>query len=334
MRKPGIGCMIAVLAGLAGCVGPTDGTIPIDDSYTVSSRYLSNREQHPELTLPRVTMVDGQTILFDRLYRTIGSRELHLDAFLPPPGKARRQAIVLLHGGAWRSGNKSNFYAIASLLAQRGYAVFLPEFRLAPEARYPAGMVDINAAINWVSSHADEFGFDPGRIAVGGESTGGQMAGLIAYTGGSTMFTADGRPAAHLNALIDIDGVLDMTAPLALQNENRGGAKSPAALWLGGSFEQVPEKWREASAASHLSADSPPTLVISGGQARFTAGIEDVLPKLTSLGIGNRNVNFPGLPHTFWLFEPYASQVVEAIDDFLRQAGDIQPAGSALQTGE
>lgn len=321
-------CHSCLIATLAACSTPApvgSRTIPIDDSYTISSRFLSNRTARPEIALPVLTMADGQRILFDRLYAAVGERELHLDVFLPPRpqagGQASGQAVVLVHGGAWRSGNKSNFYAIASLLAQRGYAVFIPEFRLAPEAGYPAGLQDINSALAWVAVNAGSFGIDPARIAIGGESSGGQMAALVAYTGGSSRFTASGQPSVRVNALIDIDGVLDLTSPLALRYENAAGDQSAMARWLGGSWERLPQAWSDASAATYAGPDSPPTLVLAGEDPRFTAGWDQIASTLESNGIAHRKVDFPGLPHTFWLFDPYAAQVVEAIDDFLKDSG-------------
>lgn len=292
--------------------------IPVDDSYTVSQRYYANQKDHPELVWPRLTFTVGQQILFDRLYKKIGARELHIDIFLPAPKHANRQAILFVHGGAWRSGNKSNFYAMANLLAQRGYAVLIPEFRLAPEAAYPAGLIDINDAIVWAKAQAGDFGFDPAKLAIGGGSSGGQMAALIAYSAGRETFKSAPGLDTRVNALIDIDGVFDFTTPLALQYENAAGAKSPAAMWLGGPFETAGDKWREASAARYVDATSPPTLTIAGEAPRFTAGWQEVSATLARHGIRTAYRKFDGAPHTFWLFDPYLSRTVRAIDAFLR----------------
>jgi len=329
LALPGLaGCTTAALlsANTAVSTPATDTRRVIDDSYTVSQRYEANRPAHPELMQTSIPLEGGARILFNRRYKQIGARELHADLFLPAPSKANGQAVVLIHGGAWMSGDKSNFYTIAARLAARGYAVILPEFRLSPEAGYPAALVDVNDAIDWVRGQAKDLDIDPARIAIGGESSGGQMAALIAYTGGTSQFAGEGGTAARLNALIDLDGVLDFTDPLALRYENANGENSVAARWLGGSMETAPDRWRESSAASHVGASSPPTLIISGEDARFTAGREKVIAALTTHGIPAQHLHFPGLPHTFWLFDPYAQQVVDAIDAFLsRHAAPAQP---------
>jgi acetyl esterase len=313
----------AVLATLATSCAAGAGLRelrPVDDSYTVSQRYYAYKEQYPQLRWPTLVFQPGQQVLFDRLYKKIGERELHVDVFLPDAARATRKAIVLVHGGGWRSGNKSNFYAMANLLAQRGYAVFLPEYRLSPEAAYPGGLVDVNDAIVWAKGQAGAFGIDPRQIAIGGESTGGHMAALLAYTADRGLFKTHATDDTRVSALVDLDGVLDLTAPLALKYENAAGSASLAALWLGGSMEQATERWHEASPARYLGVQSPPTLVVTSGEPRFTAGLDEVLSALRGHGIRCQVAAFDGTPHAFWLFDPYVGQVVEKMDLFLRAA--------------
>lgn len=327
LNRPAIAAsfMLAAIASLGACAhAPSDvrpataGVIPVDDSYTISQRFDANRTAHPEFALPVIEAGEGRQILFDRRYKLLGLRELHMDLFLPATGKAPAQALLLIHGGAWRSGNKSNFYGLAQHLATAGYAVAIPEFRLSGEAPYPAAMQDVNDAFNFVRRHAAEYNIDPERIAIGGESSGGQMAALLAFAGPKGLFATSLDDGTRANALIDIDGVLDFTTPLALKNENAAGDHSVAAQWLEGSWEKRPDRWREASGASHVGVQSPPTLIISGEDDRFTTGREDVIDRLHGYGIVARHVHFSGQPHTFWLFEPYTRQIAKAIDAFLK----------------
>jgi acetyl esterase len=303
-----------VFAALAlGIACPAHADHVVDDSYTVARRFEGYRTQYPGIAMPVIAPRTGQTIAYDVTYKTLGTRDLHIDVFAPPPRRQARQGLVLVHGGAWRSGSKAHFYALANLLAQRGFTVFLPEYRLAPEAPYPAGMDDIADAFGWAQRQAPRFGLSAGRIAIGGASSGGQMASLFAYRPA----TGTGRPVLPPNALIDLDGVLDAASPLALQYENAAGPQSPLAQWLGGSFEQIPDRWRNASAASHAGAASPPTLIVSSGTPRFTAGRERVTAALTRNGIRVATYTYPRAPHDFWLFEPYLDQAVAQITMFL-----------------
>ncbi|PNU06890.1 esterase [Novosphingobium guangzhouense] len=286
----------------------------VDDSYTIGQRFAQYQDKFPGIAWPAVTWQAGQSVLFDRPYKNTGTRDLHIDVFRPA-ANASRIGIVLVHGGGWRAGAKTHFYALANLLAQRGYTVFLPEFRLSPEAPYPAGMTDIGDALAWARAHAGEFGVDPARIAIGGASSGGQMASLLAYAGPSGLFGAGADRTAA--ALIDLDGVLDFTDPEALRFENAAGDASPAARWLGGAYENAGARWKEASAASHVGAASPPTLIISSGIARFTQGKDKVIAELERNRIPNRWFAFTGAPHDFWLFDPWLDKVAQEIDGFL-----------------
>ncbi|MEP9357527.1 alpha/beta hydrolase [Sphingomonas sp. KR3-1] len=296
----------------------------VDDSYTIGQRFEQYRDKYPGIAWAPVVWREGQAVRFDRPYKNTGSRDLHVDVFKAAPGSpARHQGILLVHGGGWSAGNKNHFYALANLLAQRGYAVFLPEFRLSPEAPYPAGMIDIGDALAWARAHAAEFGLTADRIAVGGASSGGQMASLLAYAGPSGLF-GDGKDR-RANALIDLDGVLDFTLPETLKFENAAGEGSPAARWLGGSYERAPAKWREASAASHVGPDAVPTLIVSSGIPRFTQGKDGVIAALDRYHIAHRAFAFENAPHDFWLFEPWLPRAAAEIDSFLSSLAAKEP---------
>ncbi|WP_237714042.1 alpha/beta hydrolase [Novosphingobium sp. Rr 2-17] len=317
----------AMMIATGGMIAVASAAREVDDSYTIGQRFEQYRNSYPGIAWPAVSWREGQSVLFDRPYKTTGTRDLHIDIFRPVLAKAKRQGIILVHGGAWRAGNKSHFYALANLLVQRGYTVFLPEFRLSPEAAYPAGMTDIADALAWARQHAAEYGIDADRIALGGASSGGQMASLLAYAGPSGVFGP--APDRRANALIDLDGVLDFTTPQALRFENAAGDTSPAARWLGGSYDKAPGKWREASAATYVGPDAPPTLILSSGIPRFTEGKDKVLAALDRHGIPHRWFAFQNAPHDFWLFDPWLSRTADEMDAFLR---DLRPVPSRRVT--
>ncbi|MCY7297190.1 alpha/beta hydrolase [Alteromonas sp. a30] len=312
-------------------------TYEVDDSYTPSSRFERYKKQDETLIKPDLVFKQGQAIRFEQTYATIGKRELHADLFMPH-GRNLRQAIILVHGGGWRSGNKSHFYPLANLLAQKGYLVVLPEYRLSTEALYPAGLTDLNRVITWLRAQASELDFNPANIAIGGGSSGGHMAALIGNTVNQDWFHPPNSEAetniqanTHVNAVIDLDGVLDFTHPLAIASENKRKEKSAAGLWFGGAMEDTLNKWQQASTALHIHANSPPMLVISSGQMRFTAGKDKTFAKLTQFDIAHQYYQYNGIIHTFWLFEPYLSETAVRIHQFFKEnvltgdAHDYQP---------
>ncbi len=291
----------------------------VDDSYTVAARFAKYSKKEAKLIEPELVFAQGQKVYFDRVYQSLSTRDLHLDVFLPI--KSNHQAIVMVHGGGWRSGNKSHFYALANVLAKKGYTLILPEYRLSIEAPYPAGLEDINQAIEWTKKNAKNLNIDPTKIAIAGGSSGGHMAALIGFTQHLPLFkpvTPILRKPSRLNAIIDLDGVLDLTDPETLKHENKKKDKSAFALWIGGSWQNANSLWRQASPAEYISQDAPPLLVISSGQKRFTQGRERVFNQLTALNIPTRLHEFDQVIHTFWLFDPYLTLTAKVMDEFLQ----------------
>lgn len=309
-----------VLIGLlivAACAS-TSNYLSVDDGYTVGQRYKKNKPNYPEIEWVSLSFERGYGIEFDRPYKTVETRDLHLDIFTPSSVQRNGKAAILVHGGGWQSGNKSHMYVLANKLSQKGYTVLVPEYRLAVEAPYPAGLVDINSAIVWAKEHSDTYGFSADDIVLVGGSSGGQMVALLAHSADEPLFKAGPDTDTSVAAVVDLDGVLDFTTPTALKYENWSKGKSGAGLWLGGAYEKKQSVWEEASAVNHIGLASPPTLIMSSGHLRFTAGREEVQAKLDALGISNDYFEYEGMFHTFWLFDPYVSEVADRIDAFVQ----------------
>ena len=105
-----------------------------------------------------------------------------LDAYLPAEDDAARPAIIVIHGGSWSSGDKSDFPRWNGWLVEHGFAIFDIQYRLAPQPNWQTATSDVKCAIGWVKRNADHYGVDPDRIALLGRSAGGHLALLAAYT--------------------------------------------------------------------------------------------------------------------------------------------------------
>ncbi len=283
----------------------------IDTSYTVFSTYNKEIKKFPFIEIVKERKYKNLDFSLDIVYNSLDSRELHLDAYYKK-GKKPQPAVILIHGGGWKSGNKSQMKIFAQEIASKGYSCFSIEYRLSPEAQYPAAIFDVKNAIKYIKANAKKFNVNPDKVAVLGCSSGGQMAALIGTTNNNLEFESPSgiNENASVQAIIDLDGILAFKHP-----ESEEG--KAASLWLGGSFDEQPEIWKQASALNHVSASTPPILFINSDMARFHAGRTDMISKLNSYKIYSEVKNISNSPHSFWFFNPWFQPMVKYTVDFL-----------------
>ncbi|WP_229425058.1 alpha/beta hydrolase [Massilia sp. Se16.2.3] len=212
------------------------------DSYTAETTYARLVGRYPFITVASREAPATVEVLRDLTYVRHGERALQLDLYLPAKrGTVRLPAIVLVHGGGWRTGVRTNFAPMAIRMAERGYAAATVSYRLSGEAPYPAAIVDVKAALRWVRTNAAQYGIDPGRIAVGGGSAGGQIASLVGVTDGIARFdaAAPGAVSSAAQAIVNIDGLSDFTSEAARKYEDDPARKpSAAGAWFGGRYAE------------------------------------------------------------------------------------------------
>jgi pectinesterase len=283
-----------------------------DTSYTIKSTYNKLIRKYPFIRISeRKSNTDVQE-RFDLVYNTDQDRILYFDAFINTK-KKRNPAVIMIHGGGWRSGNKNQMHLMAQEIAAKGYSCFAIEYRLSLEAKYPKGIIDVKNAIKFIKDNAGKFNVDPDKIAVLGCSSGGQMAALIGTTNKNPDFeeaSFKSKSSSKVNAIIDIDGVLAFRHPESSEGEM-------ASFWLGGSYDEKPENWKNASALSHTDKNTPPILFICSSIERFHAGRNDMIAILNKDKIYSEVRTIEDSPHSFWFFEPWFSKTVVYTTQFL-----------------
>lgn len=320
---PVLGVMFLLCYPFYGAAQSTRGITDIPDtSYTNHSAYIKTRKGNPEIV--PVPELKSKVIKEKRdiSYAGTGSRELKLDAFYPAK-KARqlRTAVIIIHGGGWRSGNRTQHHPLAQHLAALGYVCFTPEYRLSTEALYPAAVYDVKASIRWVRKHAADYHIDTSRIAIMGFSAGGELAAFAGVTAEDTTYEGNGGNAevsSHVNAIVNLDGTLSFVHPESGEGED---SKKPSAAtyWFGYSKKENPELWKKASPLTHAGKTTPPTLFINSGVDRMHAGRNDYIGILNRYGIYTEVHTFEKSPHGFPLFHPWFKPMVNYIDDFLQK---------------
>lgn len=313
--------MIKAVTHLFLCLWVTQGAFaqtafPKDTSFTLHATLEKELKYRPYIKIAAAELRGPIQETYNITYKQLGQRNLQLDIFSPQDmGSSALPAVLLIHGGGWMSGEKSQMHTIAKQLASQGYVCFSAAYRLTPEAAYPAAVLDLKDAIAWIRSHASTYNVQENQIAVLGTSAGGQLASLLGTAANKEYFGGQYSGKAErsaIQAVINIDGVLAFHHP-----ESKEG--SSASAWLSGDYTQKPENWEEASALTHVSAASAPTIFLNSSNLRFHAGRDDMVEKYEALGIYSEIHEFGDSPHPFWFFDPWYSPMMQKIDLFLER---------------
>jgi len=224
-----------------------------------------------------------------------------------PSGDGPFPVLVYFHGGAWVAGNPASHRKLTHRFAEGGCLVVSADYRLAPEHPFPAAFDDCIAAIEWAADHAHEFGGDPARIAVGGDSAGGNLAAAVAIE------LARRRRAPKLSAAVLIYGVFDFAevgGPMfarTLSDAYLGRNASPALL--------TDHRVSPIHGADWL----PPSLILVGGQDPLIDDARALQARLEAGGVRHELVVAAGMPHGFVQMEFFgdARRSIERIQAFL-----------------
>jgi acetyl esterase/lipase len=317
------GCLITAnvfAQSLAGITGKPD------TSYNTNVAYRSVIKTYPNATIvpefQSSSFKEKRSIVYCKLRSDSGERKLLLDAFYPTEKtKIKRTAILIIHGGGWRSGSRSQHYPLAQHLADLGYVCFTPEYRLSTEALYPAAVYDLKSAIRWIRKNAKQYNIDTAKITVLGFSAGGELAAFMGATNGNADFegTEDHlNYSSIVNAIVDVDGTLSFVH--AESGEGDDSKKTSAGTyWFGYSRKENPELWKQASPLTHAGKTTPPTLFINSSVERMHAGRNDYIKILISYPTYTEVRTFENSPHHFCLMEPWFTPTVKYTDDFLKK---------------
>jgi acetyl esterase/lipase len=285
-----------------------------DTSFTVYGTYIKESKNRPYIKIAQPSMPAGVKSKKDFVYNTIGTRELTADIYYPAK-KSRKgyPAVVMIFGGGWRSGDKSQNVPMAQQLAAKGYVAMTIDYRLSTEAQYPAAVHDVKAAVRWLRANAKQFCIDQSKIATLGMSAGAQLASLVGTTNGKEKFEGAGsnpKQSSDVQAIVNIDGTLAFHHPESVEGK-------AASEFLGGTYQQKPEVWEEAAPLNHAGKNTPPIIFINSFIPRFHAGRDDMIKILDKYGIYHEEHTLPDTPHPFWFFHPWFEPTVNYTVQFL-----------------
>lgn len=222
-----------------------------------------------------------------------------LDVYLPDEGEGPFPTIVFFHGGAFKGGDKADFQVASTLDGiNRGYAVVSVNYRSSGEAKFPAYVHDAKAAIRFVKANAAQYKLNPDKIAVWGDSSGGNTAALAATSCRAKeledLSLGNETQNSCVQAAVDQFGPIDFLAMDEQFTEsgkgeaNHGAVDSPESMVLGAALADVPETVKKANPTNYISAAAPPFLIQHGAgddlipteqSINFAADLEKVVGK-------------------------------------------------------
>ena len=172
-------------------------------------------------------------------------------------------ALVYLHGGGWTIGDLDTHDTLCRTLSlETGYVVVSVDYRMGPEVRFPAAYNDCLAAFQWTVRHADALGIDPKKIAVGGDSAGGNLAAAVSLGLRGQAVT----PAYQLLIYPAVD--MHCRAPSHTHNGQGYLLTKNSITWFVGNYLAKPQDaddWRASPLLAKSHADLPPALVLTAG---------------------------------------------------------------------
>jgi acetyl esterase/lipase len=227
-----------------------------------------------------------------------------MDIYLPSGRSVTStKVLAIVHGGSWNSGDKKDLQFVVDSLQKYlpDYAIFNINYRLANNAGgniFPTQENDVKTAIQFIYNNREAYACNTDKTAILGQSAGGQLAMLAAYTN---------KTPVKFKSVVNISGVANFAELMAYFTAVNPNVALQLAVLLGGTPASNPTSYAAASPVTHITAQSPPTLIFHGTTdvvVPFTQS-SSLSAALNIKGVKNTLVTFQGVGHDF-LVSPLA----------------------------
>jgi acetyl esterase/lipase len=238
-------------------------------------------------------------IAFERdiVYGTGAGEELKLNLARPEKVEGRLPCVVVIHGGAWRAGNKSGHDQQTWDYAKRGYVSATVGYRFCPKHPFPAQVEDVKCAVRFLRANADRFGLDPDRIGAVGFSAGAHLSMMLGVMGKGDGLEGDGGWAdqpSQVQAVVSYFGPTDLMAD-DFPDISKGLLKD----FIGGTPGEKAEEHKRASPITYVSSGDAPTLLFQGTKDPLVPHSQTykMIDALTAAGVPARAELLVGAGH-------------------------------------
>ena len=263
----------------------------------------------------------------DMAYPTAGATQ-PIRVYTPQgAGQQPLPVIVYIHGGGWVIADLDTYEASAVALAKKtGAVVASVEYRHAPEHRFPAAHEDTFAAYRWVLENAASFGGDPKRVAVAGESAGGNMALNVAIRARD----AGVQAPLHMLLVYPVAGT-DLTTPSYRENEHAIPLSKRAIEWFVQNTISKPEDLQDPRldlvGRANLAGLPPATVITAGIDPLASDGLR-LTEKLRAAGVKTTYQPYEGVTHEFFGMNAVVADAASAQDVAARELRAALSAGA------
>jgi len=267
---------------------------------------------------PATSLISQIRVIGDQTYQANSGQAGLCDVYLPQTTPPQGHPVVLVvHGGAWASGDKWTLAGYAYELSKHGFAAVTINYRLAPQHKFPKQVDDVRQALIWTNENADRFSFDMNRLAMFGYSAGGHLVTLVAALADEPIETqiktslwpeSDSR----WRRLPTIRAVCAGGPPCDFQEIPL--TNTSLAYFLGGSRGDNPEVYRVASPIAHASA-ADPVMQFIHGENDMLVPVDDsrrMHEIHRTLGIESRLKILPNQGHMITFLNPETSRTTVA----------------------
>ena len=254
-------------------------------------------------------------VIRDQAYHPDENDDHLLDIYLPNNIEGPFPVLVMIHGG---SSDKNDLIVWGQTFARKGYAAISINHRQWPDYSYPSHVEDAFCALSWIIKSADVYAFDPDQIVVMGHSAGGTLAASLGVINKSEKYLEN---CPH--PLMNNDPIKGVIAFTVIFDYLTAAAESPnledyTIDLLGGSYDEIPEVWLEASVVNWVDGNDPPFLLIHGGNDQSISPEQSIQAAdiLKDAGVDVELLLIPGASH---MQIKSSSQSMEAVEQFISE---------------
>jgi acetyl esterase/lipase len=193
----------------------------------------------------------------DIVYGKADTVELKLDMARPKEGKGPFPAIVCIHGGGWKAGDRSNLATLIKTLAGKGYVAVTISYRLTPKAKFPAQVHDCKAAVRWLRANAKKYSINPDKIGAIGFSAGGHLVCMLGVTtkdDGLEGKNGNEGQSSAVQAVVSFFGPTDFRK----KTWNDTTEKTYLVPFFGDTHEKAKEMYAKGSPLKYVKKGAPP----------------------------------------------------------------------------